>query len=324
VVSAVQNIAAPGLFDQKYLELVDELQRTTLESVNHCVSTVPLPARTELESLIASYANFGVSLPLKFSIALAIDLGVQDKARLEALAHWVTLGCLYSDFLDDIVDTKGRRWPIRNVYLAHIIFDFYLNARIKLLGGISPAEDSEFLAIELETYSALFEEEYNHVDVSRPFASQNLVWQKAAPLKEIARQILGLANRAELKPQIYSVIERASFAALVLDDISDWEEDYELRRFTYPLQMALNELGIEYQREKHAEIKLKILRVLCYGTLYHELMREIIKTFDDCGDAISGTSVKLAALMYQFRDRSLMHWKSHVEFLVQASAPTQA
>jgi hypothetical protein len=324
MVVAVQSIESPTLFDQNFLLLIDELQRSTLESVNRCVSAVPLPARAELESLIASYATFGVSLPLKFSIALAVDLGIHDKEHLRALAYWVTLGCLYSDLLDDIVDTKGQRWPIRNVYLAHIIFDFYVDARIKFLGQISAAEYSEFLTIELETYSALFEEEFYHVDVSRPFSSSKIVWQKAAPLKEIARQILGLANRTELKPEIYSVIERSSFAALVLDDIYDWEEDYELRRFTYPLQMALNKLGIEYRRENHDEIKLKILRIFCYGSLYHDLMREITKTFDECGDAISAASPKISALMYQFRDRSMKHWKNHVEFLVQAPALSQA
>jgi hypothetical protein len=56
-----------------------------------------------------------------------------------------------------------------------------------------------------------------------------------------------------------------------IDDILDWEEDYNRCRFTYPLQTAFDRLGIVYDHERHEAIKIQIFRALCYGRLYHEL-----------------------------------------------------
>jgi hypothetical protein len=310
----VRDLSDPGL-----LRLMQELQVDTKTHILAYIRKLPDPARTELTTFISQYSDEEIALPLRFSIALASGLGISEQDTLKKISRATILGSWHSDLLDDIVDTRGTQSPVRNTYLAHIVFNLYLSSWQEIRGGsTSPIDRKVFCDTELETYTALFDEAFNHMDVARPYRSTRIIAQKCSPVKTIAWQILSLADRSDLKRDIDWLIEKGSFAALLSDDILDWEEDYDALRFTYPIQRILDALEITYQKEDHEEIKLRIFRALYFGTIYHEFMREITNAFAECARVAEPVSKDLSYWFNYCHVRSLASWSKYIEFIVLA------
>ncbi|MCP1752027.1 hypothetical protein [Bradyrhizobium elkanii] len=312
------HLKIDGFINDEYLRLIRVVKAGTMQHVNARLSTIPLPTRAELESLLTEYLMAKVSVVEKVNMYLAYDLGIRDEGVLQKINNAATFGNIHTLILDNIIDNKGigQKAELRNVYLAHIIFDFYVDDWLK----ISKTADQfqEFVQFELETYSALFDEELNHVGTSKTFSSKDLNTHKCSPFKAIAIQVLRAADRDDLKPKVFWLIDRASFALCTLDDILDWEQDFDRRRFTYPLQLAFDKLGISYKTGDHDKIKRKVFRTLCYGTLYHDIMKELTQTLEECMEVASGVSKGLAFWFHEYHGLTMDAWRDHVRFLVSA------
>lgn len=226
------------------------------------------------------------------------------------------LGIIHSFWLDQIIDSRGEApgAPLRNIYLTHLVFGLYVDSWLALVNG--SVAYNEFLAIEVETYSALFEEEIFHVGTSQTFRSQNIIAHKCSPVKSIAFAILALTGRSELNAPIVKVIESISLALCTLDDLLDWEEDYERGRITFPIQLALERLHCAYTVEKHEALKASIFREIFFGRIYHELMQEILKSLEESRLLALTFSPSLSSFINDCRSRTSASWEAYVRLLI--------
>jgi len=138
-------------------------------------------------------------------------------------------------------------------------------------------------------------------------------------MQAIALPVLYWANREDLKADVSFVLGHGAFALCVLDDLTDWEEDYDRRRFTYPLQLAFERENILYKPDKHDELKKEVLRALCYGPVYHELMKEVSEIFKETSKRSEAISMHLSRWLYAYYEKTMASWREHVEFLIDAA-----
>src|SRR5208283_1173534 len=109
-------------------DYIPRVAAATYEHFEACLTRVPEPARSELRRLGGLKAKTqDVSVVAKVILVLAYDLGIRDERILARINNASALGVVHSVILDDVVDNKGigPRAAIRNVYLAHMVFNFY-------------------------------------------------------------------------------------------------------------------------------------------------------------------------------------------------------
>jgi hypothetical protein len=293
----------------------------TYEHFEACVDRVPEPARSELRRLAGDLAKAErLAVATKVIMLLAHDLGIRDTPTLVRINNATGLGGIHSTMLDHIVDNKGvgDRAAIQNVYLSHVVFNFYYDAWSRIREQPPTfAEIEEFTGFEIETYAALFDEEARHVGVSSPFESQRTVAAKCAPVKAVILQMFRLTGREDLKDRIFSAVEECSFALLLGDDIEDWEQDFDLRRFTYPLQAAFERLDLVYDPTRHECLKQKVARTLFLTGLYNELMKDIADRFASTANDLAPVCPSLAAWLGELTEKARKTWRRHARFVYE-------
>ena len=305
----------------EFLNIALRVAAATYAHVQACLRRVPEPARSELRRLAGSLAEHEkLSTAASVIMRMAYDLGIRDEPSLVRINNATVLGAWHSQILDDVIDNKGATEGagIRNVYLAHIVFNFYCEAwRAMRADAPTAAELGEFTAIELETYAALFDEEARHVGVSLPYDSQRTVASKGAPIKAVLLQILRLTGRHDLESRVFAAIDNCSFALLVADDVVDWEQDFDLQRFTYPIQAAFDRLNLTYRADQHEVLKQKVARTLFFGTLYHELMKDIVGKLEDSAASLESTCPMFAGWLRELGAKAVRTWRRHSRFLYE-------
>ncbi len=291
----------------------------TYAHVQTCLDRAPEPARSELRHLTDDLAKAErLALATKVIMLLAHDLGIRDQPTLVRINNATGLGGIHSTMLDHIVDNKGvgDRAAIRNVYLSHIVFNFYYEAWSRIQEQPPTfAEIGEFSEFEIETYAALFDEEARHVGISLPFESQRTVVSKCAPVKAVILRMLRLTGREDLKDLIFSAVENCSFALLLADDVEDWEQDFDLQRFTWPIQVAFDRLDLVYDPEQHEVQKQKIARTLFFTQLYHELMKDIADRFASTANDLEPACPMLASWLGELNVKARKTWRRRARFL---------
>ena len=304
------------------IDLLGALAKHTAEHIRARICMLPMPAKEEMTAATGKYIA-RLSIFQRIVLSTAVDLGIKDQALLQLINNAISAGSVHSCLLDDVIDSQGGtdKAHIAQVYLAHIMFGFYVQDWLALCGNmVSRQTYDQFLEIELETYSALFEEEFHHVGNSMPFRSTDLITHKCSPIKAVLLQVLRLANKQDQQAALFAIMEPACYTVCLMDDILDWEEDFDRSRFTYPIQAALDRLGIRYDANRHDDIKRKVLRVLCYSSLYHELMKDITDTQVHCIEKATQLSPHLASWIRECHGRTMAHWQDHVRFLVETRA----
>ena len=308
--------------DAEFSAMIPEIIASSKLDIELRLLTIPEPSRSRMRDLINIYFSRGLWHPQRINLGIAYDLGGRDTSALRRLNTMAGYGLLNSLVLDDIVDNKGvgKNSPLRDVYIAHMFFNLYSDAWVSACSSDVSKMQGRFVDLEMETYNALFEEESEHVDRPRSYSSPALVWKKCAPMKAIALAVLYNANRLELRDSVFSILDRSSYAACILDDLLDWEEDFDRCRFTYPLQQALDRGRIVYVAEQHEEIKMRVLRELCYSPLYGSLLSEACAIFGATSREASMFSPHLSKWLSAYRNAALDSWQHHVSFLADAAA----
>jgi hypothetical protein len=194
------------------------------------------------------------------------DLGIRDARVLTDIYEASALGSLHASVLDAVVDGRGHPdiAPTSAAYLAQLLFAFYLDAVVR----ITPdrALPSSFVIVATNVYTTLYEEETLHRDRPLPYADQKVLTNKCGEAKNLMAAVLTRVDRADLMPTVQKVVDRASLALCLMDDLMDWQEDLIEGRYTYPIQAALDQAG--YGRcpvEDPAQL-LPVVRRELFGT----------------------------------------------------------
>lgn len=313
---------ARDVVDKAFVAAVTNVTAATMGHVRARIATLPEPARSGLAKVLKNYkaVQMATSVGQKVALSVAYDLGLRDVAGLTLVNNASTFGSLHSLLLDDLVDNAANPvvCPVSNAYLAHLLFIFYLDD----IRQICPTSWDEhgypaFLGSEFETYSALYEEEVEHVGAATAFSSRSLIARKCSPVKAIMRQVLLRVGRLELAGALDGIIEDASVAMCTLDDVIDWEEDLDRRRYTYPIQVVLDELSIvDPGAIPVDELRVRVLRHLSFEPVYHRLMKEILDSLQDCGRRASEISPKLRVWFEISAGQVETSWRDHVAFLL--------
>jgi len=310
-----------------FYKCISKVDSETEQHFKEMIAQVPDPARSSLVKIFQKYSELGNYSKLseggsayqKFGFNIAYDLGITDPNKLILINNAAYVGTIHSLVLDNIVDNGGNPdvVPIRDTYLAHLLFVFYLSD----LKKINPenwekkgAED--FLEYEIDTYSALYEEEFYHVGTSTNPYPQSLISRKCSPIKEVVGETLYLAGRNDLKENLFRIIDDASFALCSLDDLIDWEEDLDRKRYTFPIQLCLDEMGISADDMSHEELKKSIFSKLIFGQIYHSFMKELCDILIDCAVGCEPISKKLQLYFATAHEYALTVWKRHIRFLM--------
>lgn len=304
-------------FDSEFRAVAEDINATTIEYLYSTARSLREPARSALTDVIHDYRalHLASTVGQKVGLALAWDLGFRNVDKLVRVNSAAAFGSLYSLLLDDIVDNAGSQAPLSYSYLAHLLFIFYLRE----LREISPDTWNDdgfevFVQAEIETYCAIFDEELNHVGHSQSFTSRDLVTFKCSPIKALINASLHVTGRPELKPLMFRVLEDASFALCLLDDLVDWEEDLDRERYTYPIQAAIDELGISIDRLSTHELKTKVLRQLAFTSLFDRLMNESAELLLNCRRSVKPFSPKLAYWFEKCHEDVIHCWTGHIRY----------
>jgi hypothetical protein len=171
------------------------------------------------------------------------------------------------------------------------------------------------LNVQLDTYAALVEEEMLHVDVANAYLSPAIVWRKCAPVKAVIERVLALAGRPELKTTLDEAADQACFALCTLDDMLDWPDDYAQRRFTYPIQRAIEAVGESWSPARHDELGKVVEIELVYGLTHHALMTEVLTALEASARLVAPISPQLAALIEASHSGAEASWRRHLAYL---------
>lgn len=293
--------------------------RSTRDRLRALCAESPDPLAGQFERILARYLEKDVlrDPPRNIVIAIAYDLGIRNTEELVLLSTATALGGMHSLVLDDFVDNRGgSERPWHDLYIAHLLYVLHQD----LLQQVSPSDWSELgraatRAAQLETYAALVEEEILHVGKPTPYVDRSLIWRKCAPVKAMVERVLASAGRYELKADFELAADRACFALCTLDDMLDWPEDYERRRFTYPIQLALERSGAEWSAEHHDEARELIQYELVFGTTHHALMAEITTALSQARQLVGKIAPNLDLMLAGSLSSAMFSWRRHLRYL---------
>jgi hypothetical protein len=305
-----------------FYRCAQDVDAGTKEHIQEIIAQVPDPAKSALEKLFQknySRLSEGGAAYQKVGFTLAYDLGITDTSKLIHINNAACVGSIHSLVLDNIVDNGGNpdAVPIRDTYLAHLLSIFYLNE----LKKISPENwehtgADEVVKHEINTYSALYEEELYHVRVATSPYPRTLISRKCSPIKEVVGELLALTGRHDLKDDLFNIIDDASFVLCSLDDLLDWEEDLDRRRYTYPIQLCLDEMETPAGELSSEELKKEIFSRLIFGQQYHAIMKELCDILVDCSNRCEPISKKLQLYFTTVHEIARTVWQEHIRFLI--------
>jgi hypothetical protein len=295
------------------------VRRRTEDRLRELYGQLPDPLSGQFHRVLTPYLEKFVlrDPPRNIVMAIAYDLGIRDTAELVLLSTSTALGGMHSLVLDDLVDNRGASGrPWHDIYLAHLLYVLHQD----LLQQVHAADWSErgrpaTLAAQVETYAALVEEEILHVGQPTPYVDSSLVWGKCAPVKGVIERVLARAGRRELKPDFDLAADCACFALCTLDDMLDWPEDYDRRRFTYPVQRALDRIEADWCPERHEEMRGLIEHELVFGTTHHALMAEITEALKEARRLVGKVSPTLDLMLAGSVEGAMLSWRRHLRYL---------
>jgi hypothetical protein len=293
----------------------------TLDGVRTFVARQEQPVRNELSKRLEPYLRRQIHRdpPRNIALSVAFDLGVRDVPSLTDLSLATVFGGLHTLILDDIVDNFGKSSTREglDLYIAHLFFVIgydYLQ-RLHPQSWIKSGRTT-FTAAQVRTYSALIEEERNHVGVSQSYPTAAIVWEKCAPLKPLIERVTHLVGRNDLLPVLFEATDQACFGLCTLDDLLDWEEDFDRQRLTYPIQCAIDELGLEWTPDSNDGFKTALSVELNIGPTYHRMMKETLTAFEVAIGATTGIAARLDNFLRTCVEVTESGWRTHVEFLL--------
>jgi hypothetical protein len=302
----------------------------THRRVEVIAAALPDPLGTEIRRVFEPYLarNLQRDPPRNIVLAVAYDQGIRDLEVLVQLSVVTVIGGMHSLVLDDIVDNKGQaNRPWYDVYVSHVLYVLHqdLLQQISSDDWLSHGRPAT-LDAQLSTYGALVEEEKLHVGISTPYHSPEIVWRKCAPVKAVIERVLALSGKYGIKPSLDKAADLACFALCTLDDMLDWPADYAQRRFTYPLQRALDNIGESWSSARHEELSTLIGHELVFGTTHHALMAEITSSLERAISIVTPISPQLAGLLTASHNGAESSWKNHLQYLsaVEQRLPTSA
>lgn len=302
-----------------FTQVTAAVLRMTHMRVADAIASLPAPIDAELRRVAGPYLekNIQADPPRNIVVAVAYDQGIRELDVLAGLSATSAFGGMHSLVLDDLVDNKdGDRRPWHDIYLAHVLYVLHH----RMLEQISAADwlargSQASVAAQLDTYAALVEEETAHVGVSTPYTTPDIVWRKCSPVKAVIERVLALTGGHGHKERMDEAADLACFALCTLDDMLDWPEDYAGRRFTYPVQCALDALGRSWCLADDDELREAIDRELVYGVTHHRLMTEITHALDRARVLAEGVSPHLATYLAASLDSAGQTWKRHLRYL---------
>jgi hypothetical protein len=302
-----------------YTQVAAAVLRTTRKRVADAIASLPEPLDAELRRVAGPYLdkNIQADPPRNIVVAVAYDQGIRELDVLAALSATSALGGMHSLILDDLVDNKDRdRRPWHDIYLAHVLYVLHHRMLEQICAADWLAHGSQVsLAAQMDTYAALVEEETAHVGVSTPYTTPDIVWRKCSPVKAVIERVLALAGRHGQKERMDEAADLTCFALCTLDDMLDWPEDYANRRFTYPVQCALDALGRSWCPAADDELREAIERELVYGVTHHRLLAEITRALERARVLADEVSPQLATYLAAALDSVRQTWKRHLRYL---------
>ena len=102
-------------------------------------------------------------------------------------------------------------------------------------------------------YDSTIWEDSHHVNQIKPYSCKDLyrIVKKVAPVKACVVPLIYSSNKnrpeaiKEKFSVISSIIDESCLGSLIFDDFYDWKEDFQNKRFTLPVTLALKELGVD-------------------------------------------------------------------------------
>lgn len=172
---------------------------------------------------------------------LADMLNVKNRRAIESvIPSWMNLYA-FTIFIDDVLD-RGHETEFAPLLLAT---NLLLERGISSLYGLPRSKkvrirlDSFFI----ETAAAAMEEILRHKNRLSNFSSSDVdrIGQKVAFLKLCAAEILAADGRA-LAPDLFISVEYLATGMQLLDDITDWEEDWRSKTYSHLLTKTFSRL----------------------------------------------------------------------------------
>jgi hypothetical protein len=306
------------VLDSHFVSLADEVQRGALKSLLRRVDALPEPARSGLAREVNGYEGFGLGTILGFALTVAYDLGVSDYDLLSDIYESSLLGCLHAVLLDAVVDGRGSPdvAPTSTVYLAQVLFALYLDGLFRIARDVTPWPS--FAAVGTQVYSSLYEEETRHRDQPMPYANSHILRDKCGEVKNLMAAVLTRVERQDLTATMATVIDHASFALCLLDDIFDWEQDLVERRYSYPVQKALDQAGLGNRPVVDPRELVPIVRRELFTTgIVHGLLAEIMDALERCQREIGPVSPRAELLLWQSGRHVRGYWSALISALAE-------
>lgn len=306
---------------QHFFDIAMGVETYSIRNMLERADRLEEPARAGLLALFDRYEGLGTRVSaLGLPLMVAYDLNVRDWDTLLAVYESTLAGCLHAVALDAIVDTSADEElaPLRDLYLVHLLFDWQIETLTRVCHeSWSDHGFQFFLNIEYQIYGALFEEELLHTGVSNEFVDGHILAAKCGALKTVMSEVVYAAERPDLLPVIGEVVDKASYAMCLLDDIWDWEEDLARHRYTFPIQRALERMEIPNPEVIFGELPSRVRRGLFVGGVVHELILDIRDNLRACQLLVRPVSAKAELWLWLAEQNALSYWDAVLEQLLR-------
>lgn len=238
-------------------------------------------------------------------ITACLDMGLADHEVIARICFAGACGNAYYGLLDRVIDNKEAPDPehVTDLSLADLLLIRYWSD----IRDYFPGESFWRSVVPLFTKAAegIYVEERCHVGklTSYPPEELSYVANKSIPLASVFQACAAVAGRDDLLDTIHDMVFNCCIGLQLRDDWRDWEEDLDRARYTYPLQRAMEEEGLDPVVAKTPSGRRALARSLLLGTVYHEVTRMSIDYLESAcacaGEALPTTGAELQ----RYRDK---------------------
>ncbi|MHB9026432.1 MAG: class 1 isoprenoid biosynthesis enzyme [Armatimonadota bacterium] len=248
--------------------------------------------------------------PYTVFVATAADAGLFDIETISRINFAGACGNTYYSLLDRIVDNKEQLCPERLNDL--MLADLLLYKFWEEIKEYYPTDDFWRFVPPLFTDAAeaMFIEEVLHVSKLTVYEKDELKYlaHKSIPLTSVFQAIFYAANKPHFACSMRELVLHTCFGLQLLDDLRDWDEDLARKRFTYPLQRAIEAEELTLAECFTEDGKSKIARSVFLGPVYHEVVNIAIDSLKHAYELATGN------LLYTSEELMRYIGKAHSDY----------
>jgi hypothetical protein len=244
----------------------------------------PLNAVATRQYLHRIEAGHGQAVLGEYAPWMIADLtGIDDREAVgELVVPWL---CIYSYivFLDVVIDQQ----EVEDKRLLLIAAGLLLERALTRLHNLSPHAKDLMQATDryfLETAIAAVDELNRHRAKVQCFTKEEVatLGRKVAALKLCTVYVLSTRGVKEIGASDLRAIDALGSAVQILDDITDWEEDWRSGNYTYPLTLTFERLfsyGVSRAADPQKMTTDEVFAGMIWTKGLHEALEQSLEFF---------------------------------------------